>query len=174
MKQLDIILCFLLLVLSLPHETSAHSGRTDSYGGHNKTDDGTYHCHSGECLEDAWESTYKTVFPIGQEDGRKGENRYEEYEDILHNRVLTGEIDDEKADYLIPYTLKAYKMGYEDTYVPTFWEKVWETFKENPLYILFGLGILIFWVIPIIYNVFHAYRNNCKNKISPNSHKKDH
>lgn len=36
-----------LLIFSLSVTVFAHSGRTDSSGGHNKTSDGTYHYHSG-------------------------------------------------------------------------------------------------------------------------------
>ena len=32
-------------------------------------------------------------------------------------------MDQDEAEYMIPYLLKAYEMGYEDTYVPAFWEK---------------------------------------------------
>ncbi|MBN8199189.1 YHYH domain-containing protein [Cytobacillus pseudoceanisediminis] len=112
-----------LLVLIFPLEAYAHSGRTDSYGGHNKTANGTYHCHSGKCLEDAWEEALKIAYPSGQEDGRIGENQYKEYEEVLHKRVLNEEIDSDQAEYMIPYLLKAYKQGYEDTYIPSFWEK---------------------------------------------------
>lgn len=43
MKRL--FLLFLALMLSICTIASAHSGRTDSSGGHNKTSDGTYHYH---------------------------------------------------------------------------------------------------------------------------------
>lgn len=42
----NFIIAFILL-LSMTLSAFAHSGRTDSNGGHNKTSDGTYHYHSG-------------------------------------------------------------------------------------------------------------------------------
>lgn len=142
------ILFCLLFILLIPFQTFAHSGRTDSYGGHNKTSNGTYHCHSGKCLEDAREQAYQIAFPIGQEDGRLGENEYKEYESTLWERVREGTIDTDQAEYMIPYLLRAYKEGYEDTYIPTFWEK----YK----YYMIGLFGLSFWVVP---PVFQKYKN---------------
>ncbi|HBZ6979988.1 TPA: YHYH domain-containing protein, partial [Salmonella enterica subsp. enterica serovar Typhimurium] len=66
------ILFSLLFVLLFPYEISAHSGNTDSYGGHNKNSNRTYHCHSGQCLEDAKKRAYEIAFPSGQEAGRLG------------------------------------------------------------------------------------------------------
>lgn len=37
---------FLLLVLTVPTLTFAHSGRTNSSGCHNNTKTGGYHCHN--------------------------------------------------------------------------------------------------------------------------------
>lgn len=36
-----------LAILNAPNKVAAHSGGTDSYGCHNETAIGTYHCHSG-------------------------------------------------------------------------------------------------------------------------------
>jgi hypothetical protein len=142
LRKTRILFCLLFVLLN-PYEISAHSGNTDSYGGHNKTADGTYHCHSGQCLEDAMKRAYKIAFPSGQEDGRLGkENGYEEYENALWERVQTGEIDPEEAEYMIPYVLMAYQEGFKDTYVPpTFWEK-YENHIIGSLLLIGVLGIL--------------------------------
>lgn len=47
MKQLFSIANSILLILVFSTSVFAHSGRTDTNGGHNKTSDGTYHYHSG-------------------------------------------------------------------------------------------------------------------------------
>jgi hypothetical protein len=46
--------------------------------GHNKTANGTYYCHSGKCLDDAWKETYDYFYPIGKEDGLKRNDRFKE------------------------------------------------------------------------------------------------
>lgn len=163
--KIKILFC-LLFVMSFPYETSAHSGRTDSYGGHNKTSNGTYHCHSGQCLRDAKEKAYEIAFPLGQEDGTLRENRYDEFKGILYERVSNGNIDTDEAEYMIPYLLTAYKEGFEDTYEPTFLEIVWVVFRENALFILIGLFFLFGWGYGI-YEKIQEYRNNRKNKTTP-------
>jgi hypothetical protein len=115
--QVWLLVCLSFLFL-LPTQVFGHSGRTDSYGGHNKTSNGTYHCHSGPCLDDAWKDAYDTFYPIGQKDGKKGTNRISEISENLYN-----ELDTDVAEYMVPYAKKAYKTGFDDTYVPTFWEK---------------------------------------------------
>jgi hypothetical protein len=112
-----LLFCLSFLFL-LPTQVLGHSGRTDSYGGHNKTSNGTYHCHSGPCLDDAWKDAYDTFYPIGQKDGKKGTNRISKISERLYN-----DLDSDIAEYMVPYAKKAYKMGFDDTYVPTFWEK---------------------------------------------------
>jgi len=137
--QISILFCLLFVLLN-PYEISAHSGNTDSYGGHNKNSNGTYHCHSGQCLEDARKRAYEIAFPSGQEAGRLGQvNGYEEYENVLRERVRTGEVDPDEAEYMIPYVLMAYQEGFEDTYVPpTFWEK----YENQIIGLLILIGVL--------------------------------
>nr|WP_276541815.1 YHYH domain-containing protein [Bacillus infantis] len=101
-----------------PIEATAHSGRTDSYGGHNKTANGTYHCHSGQCLIDARNTAYDEYFPHGQEDGLLKNDQSEDIEQWLNENL-----DSDVAEYIVPYALEAYQDGYKSTYVPTFWEK---------------------------------------------------
>lgn len=146
------ILLFLLFFLLNPYKISGHSGNTDSYGGHNKNSNGTYHCHSGQCLEDARKRAYEIAFPNGQEDGRLGKvNGYEEYENALWERVQIGEIDPEEAEYMIPYVLMAYQEGFEDTYVPpppNFWGKYGYYIAAAPFFLIF-----IYFAILIIFMV---------------------
>lgn len=135
LRKLPILFCCLLFVLLFPYKILAHSGNTDSYGGHYKTENGTYHCHSNPCLEDARETAYEIYFPIGQEDGLIG---YDDTSGILE--YLTDELDADQFEYILGYAMEAYKAGYEDTYIPTFWEKY-------KFYI--GWGILLFGVFAI-------------------------
>lgn len=137
----------LIILLLTPIEVFAHSGRTDSYGGHNKTSNGTYHCHSGECLKDAKRKAYKIAFPIGEEDGRnKNTDGFGEYSDILWGRYKNGEIDSDVAEYMIPYALEAYKAGFDSTYVPTFWEKYRDSLI-TPIAITLIIGIYGTWTL---------------------------
>lgn len=156
------ILFSLLFVLLFPYEISAHSGNTDSYGGHNKNSNGTYHCHSGQCLEDAKKRAYEIAFPLGQEAGSLGEvNGYEEYEKSLRGRVLTGEIDSDKGEYMIPYLLMAYQEGFEDTYIPpTFWEK----YGNHIIKLCIGISVLA-----ILGGMITLIRFLSPTKKSPNS-----
>lgn len=131
MIKIGTIICFLFLLL-LPSVGLAHSGNTDSYGGHNKTANGTYHCHSGECLEDAKEDAYNYYYPLGQEDGKEG-NDFSK--DISQYLFENNDID--VFEYKSRFALEAYKMGYEETYVPTFWEKY-----KLIILILSGVAIL--------------------------------
>lgn len=109
----------LLFVLLFPYElVAAHSGNTDSYGGHNKRANGTYHCHSGQCLEDARQKAYDRYFPLGQKDGL---DRFDDTTGLAG--YLRGKLDSDQAEYMIPFAIEAYKAGYKDTYVPTFWGK---------------------------------------------------
>ncbi|WP_342537955.1 hypothetical protein MKY15_15695 [Sporosarcina sp. FSL K6-1540] len=149
--QTSILIC-LFFVLLFPYGTLAHGGNTDSYGGHKKNSNRTYHCHSGQCLEDARKEAYKIALPIGQKDGRLGkENGYEEYQNVLWERVGTGEIDSERAEYMIPYVLVAYKEGFKDTYIPpapTFWEKYGGYIAAAP-FLLWGIyfGVIIIFMV---------------------------
>lgn len=125
------ILFSLLFVLLFPYQTAAHSGNTDSYGGHKKRANGTYHCHFNPCLEDARKGEYEYYFPLGQEHGLQGNDRTEyglegndQSEEIRD--FIYANFDKDQARYLVPYALSAYKAGYEDTYVPpkkSFWKK---------------------------------------------------
>jgi hypothetical protein len=94
----------------------AHSGNTDDYGGHYDHSRGTYHCHSGECMEDAQGEARDACYPLGVEDAQERREK----RDILSE--LSGKV---KADegYLSIYCFQYYTEGYNDTYVPTFWEK---------------------------------------------------
>jgi hypothetical protein len=114
---LFLCLIFILLVPT-PTQVFGHSGRTDSYGGHNKTSNGTYHCHSNPCLDNAWKQAYNEYFPIGQRDGKKGVN-----ESSTISKNLFAQLDPDIAEYMVPYAVKAYKMGYRETFWPAFWEK---------------------------------------------------
>lgn len=113
-----VLLLFILIFLLIPTEILAHSGRTDSYGGHNKTANGTYHCHSGECLDDAWQEAYEVFYPGGLEDGVIKNDQTDKITEFIHQKL-----DVDEAEYMIPYALEAYRIGYEETYVPSFWEK---------------------------------------------------
>lgn len=135
--QSGILIC-LLFVLLFPYETSAHGGRTDSSGGHKKTANGTYHCHSGQCLEDAKQREYDYYFPLGQEDGLTGTDQTEEIRVWIYNKL-----DSDQSEYIVPYALQAYKAGYEDTYVPTFWDKYGKTISV----VLIVLGLFVGWML---------------------------
>lgn len=159
--QISILFC-LLFVFLFPYGISAHSGNTDSYGGHNKRSNGTYHCHSGQCLEDARKKAYKIAFSSGQEAGRlENVNGYEEYEDALRERVRIGEIDSDEAEYMIPYVLMAYQEGFEDTYVPpppTFWEKYGYYIAVAP-FLLWGIYFAVIILFAVILSVMQWLRN---------------
>lgn len=138
LKSLFFICLIFILLIPTPTEVFGHSGRTDSYGGHNKTSNGTYHCHSGPCLDDAWEEAYDTFFPIGQKDGKKRNNRVS-----IISEDLTNKLDPDIAEYMVLYAIKAYKIGYEDTCILTFWERYrW--------YIGGGAGITIIGAFALI------------------------
>jgi hypothetical protein len=109
---------FILTIISIPSISYAHSGRTDSYGGHNKTSNGTYHCHSGQCLDDAWDEANDSCYPKGKEDALQGQDRSNEIQE-----KLTGKMDIDVAEYMIPYCIDAYEKGFVDNYIPTFTEK---------------------------------------------------
>lgn len=47
MKKVFLILLILVIVLSITFPTFAHSGRTDSQGGHHDRSNGSYHYHHG-------------------------------------------------------------------------------------------------------------------------------
>jgi hypothetical protein len=155
MMRICIHIC-LLCVLLLPSVTTAHSGRTDSYGGHNKTANGTYHCHSGKCLDDAWKEAYDYFYPIGKEDGLKRNDRSDEIVEDVWSRF-----DPDQAEYMAPYALKAYKMGYKETYVPTFLEK--NRWYIGGLLVLTVFGISTFISIRKKNNVVRHRENADKN-----------
>lgn len=136
--KVGILICFIYFLL-LPTIISAHSGRTDSYGGHKKNANGTYHCHSGECLKDAWNKTYNEFYPIGLEDGPTRNDQTNDIESFIWSNF-----DSDQAEYMAPYALEAYKMGYEETYVPTFREKyLWYIVALSALtLLLLGLAII--------------------------------
>ncbi|WP_064091536.1 YHYH domain-containing protein [Rossellomorea aquimaris] len=122
MKKITLFSVFFLF-LFLGSTTSAHSGRTDSRGGHNKTANGTYHCHSGECLENAKEEAFNVCYPLGRKDGPQRIDHSNELEQKINKKY-----DSDNAEYLVPFCLDAYEQGYEETYIPTFWEKYYWIF----------------------------------------------
>jgi hypothetical protein len=132
-----IIICLLILLLQ-PSVSSAHSGRTDSYGGHNKTANETYHCHSGQCLEDAKQEIYDELYPLGRKNGPERNNQSYKIKEHILNKF-----DSDQSEYMVPYALKAYNEGYGETYVPTFWEST----GKYLLAIIIILGILGFYLL---------------------------
>lgn len=133
------IILLLFLILIVPNKTFGHSGATDSYGGHENTLNGTYHCHSGKCLDDARKKAFDFYFPIGQQDGLIGVNKASEIPDKLNFLY-----DGDKSSYWIPYSLEAYDTGYKDTYTPTFVESYgWYIMSILILSILLIVGIKI-------------------------------
>lgn len=159
--QISILFCLLFVLLN-SYEISAHSGNTDSYGGHKKNSNGTYHCHSGQCLKDARKRAYEIAFPSGQEDGRLGkESGYEEYVNTLRERVQTGEADPDEAEYMIPYVLMAYQEGFDDTYVPpppTIWGKYGYYIAAAPIF-LFCAWFAILIIFAVVLTVMEWLRN---------------
>lgn len=138
--RVGIFICFIYLLIQ-PTVTSAHSGRTDSYGGHNKNANGTYHCHSGKCLKDAWNKVYNEFYPIGLEDGPTRNDQSKEIENFIWSNY-----DSDQAEYIVPYALKSYKMGFEETYEPTLWEEYqwYIVFLSALTLILLGLAVYSF------------------------------
>jgi hypothetical protein len=116
---------------------SAHSGNTDSNGGHNKTLNGTYHCHSSQCLEDAKEEAHSICYPQGLEDGEIGRK------DDNYIATVYGDLDVDQ-DYLIKFCTDSYEMGFNET--SSWWDRN---------YLIIVLAIIILpWVI--IYKVYRS------------------
>ena len=67
-----------------------------------------------------------------------GANRISEITDNLYN-----DMDSDVAEYMVPYARKAYEMGYDDTYVPTFWE-------QYGWYIGGGSGVVLLLLIILL------------------------
>ena len=122
-----------------PCGTSAHSGNTDSYGGHKKKSNGTYHCHSGQCLENARQKEYEYYFPFGQKDGLTGTDQTEEIRGYMYNNI-----DSDQAEYRVPYALRAYKAGYENTFVPPTFREKYGWYIEVSSILAAGLFVLGF------------------------------
>ncbi len=139
--RIGILICLLGAML-FPYGIMAHSGNTDSYGGHNKRSNGSYHCHSGQCLEDARQSTYEYYFPFGQKDGLTGTDSTEKIRGWLYSNF-----DSDQAEYIVPYAFEAYNAGYEDTYVPTLREKFWDKYGVAISLILVVLVFFVGWML---------------------------
>jgi hypothetical protein len=118
-------------------EVSAHSGNTDSNGGHKKTSNGTYHCHSGKCMEDAKEEARTLCYPQGIKDGENGSKD----ENYASNAYGDFDID---QDYLIKFCNDFYELGFNET--SSWWDR-------NYLYFVLAL-IIMPWVI--IYKVYRS------------------
>jgi hypothetical protein len=88
-----------MVVNQLSINAYAHSGNTDDYGGHYNHSKGTYHCHSGECMEDEREVARDVCYPLGVEDAQE---RREE-RDILSE--LSGKTDAGEGVYGAAYGL---------------------------------------------------------------------
>ena len=116
MRKVLLMGMFLFFFISENLLVYAHPGNTDSYGGHNKTSNGTYHCHSGQCMEDAKKEAADLCFPKGEQDGFVGKKDDEFLSDVL------GKLDVDQL-YFYDYCSSAYDQGYESTNVPTFWER---------------------------------------------------
>lgn len=132
-----LIYIFMSLILLSPlllssTEVYAHSGRTDSYGGHNKYANGTYHCHSGLCLQEAKNKTYNDCYPRGEEDGETGEKNM----DFIYSAAKN--IDSDQRRYLVP----ACEQGYQDGFMSTV--SFWNLHKKK----IYGLGTV--FVVPLL------------------------
>lgn len=151
----------ILYALLFPDDlVAAHSGNTDSYGGHKKRANGTYHCHSNPCLEDARQREYEYYFPLGQEHGREGNDRTkyglegnDQSEKIID--FIYANFDADQASYLVPYAFSAYKAGYKDTYVlpkKTFWKKYGGFLAMTPIlfFVIMFVGSYVYGAILMV------------------------
>lgn len=113
---LTILILIIFLVFNPPNSVRAHSGNTDNYGGHNKNINGTYHCHSGQCIEDKRLEAENYCFPKGVDDGKSGVKDEQFFKGLLEKL-------DSDQFYMFEFCSEAYEKGYETTYTPTFWEQ---------------------------------------------------
>jgi hypothetical protein len=118
-------------------EVSAHSGNTDSNGGHNKTSNGTYHCHSGQCMEDAKEEAHSSCYPQGFEDGENGKK------DKNYAATVYGDLDVDQ-DYLNKFCTDSYNEGFKES--SSWWDR-------NYMYFVIAF-IILPWVI--IYKIYKS------------------
>ncbi|TYS75918.1 hypothetical protein FZD05_19530 [Rossellomorea aquimaris] len=70
-------------------------------------------------------------YPSGLENGA---GRNDRSSDITADLFRT--LDTDIAEYMVPFCMQAYEEGYEETYIPTFWE------KYKSFIFIFGIGFV--------------------------------
>jgi hypothetical protein len=140
------IFLFISIFISMNNEVFAHGGNTDSYGGHNKTSNGTYHCHSGQCLEDARAEAESECYPTGVSDGLIGKK------DQGFVREVTEDLDYDIQEYYFDFCTDAYEEGFYSTYDPPFW--------EEHLGKIITIGIVAYFVLTYRYYRLPNHRRN--------------